>query len=85
MELFGTICTVVGVGTLSAGVMRIISWLDWGEKKTVPGGKPSTVTVPGKALNENIFSIHEIFHLCKGEFDGIESKNGQEGRIYRPS
>lgn len=33
MELFGTVCAVVGVGTLSAGVMRIISWLDWGEKK----------------------------------------------------
>lgn len=33
MELFGTVCTVVGVGTLSAGVMRIISWLDWGAKK----------------------------------------------------
>lgn len=33
MELFGTVCTLVGVGTLSAGVMRIISWLDWGAKK----------------------------------------------------
>lgn len=33
MELFGTVCTLVGVGTLSAGVMRIISWLDWGVKK----------------------------------------------------
>ena len=33
MELFGTVCTVVGVGTISAGVMRIISLLDWGAKK----------------------------------------------------
>ena len=67
MELFGTVCTLVGVGALSAGVMRIISWLDWGaKKKTVPGGKPSTVRAPGKALNKNIYSIHEIFHLCKG-------------------
>lgn len=33
MELFGTVCAVVGAGTISVGVMRIISWLDWGAKK----------------------------------------------------
>ena len=33
MELFGTVCAVVGAGTLSAGMMLIISWLDWGAKK----------------------------------------------------
>ena len=47
MELFGTVCTVVGVGTLSAGVMRII------------------------------YSIHEIFHLCKGEFDVFHKIAGE--------
>ena len=85
MELFGTICTVVGVGTISAGAMRLICWLDEGTKKTAPGGKPSTVGAPGTALNENIISIHEIFLTCKGEFDGIQNKNDSEGRLYRPS
>ena len=33
MELFGTICTVVGVGTISAGAIRLICWLDEGTKK----------------------------------------------------
>lgn len=33
MELFGTVCAVIGAGTLSAGVMRIICWLDEGAKK----------------------------------------------------
>lgn len=33
MELFGMICTVVGVGTISAGAMRLICWLDEGTKK----------------------------------------------------
>lgn len=33
MELFGTVCAVIGAGTLSAGVMKIINWLDWGAKK----------------------------------------------------
>lgn len=33
MELFGTVCAVIGAGTLSAGVMKIICWLDEGAKK----------------------------------------------------
>ena len=33
--------------------------------------------VPGKALNENIYSIHEIFHLCKGEFDVFHKIAGE--------
>lgn len=33
MELFGLICAVVGAGTLSAGLVRIISLVDEGTKK----------------------------------------------------
>ncbi len=33
MELFGTVCAVIGAGTLSAGMMKIICWLDEGAKK----------------------------------------------------
>lgn len=32
MELFGMICSVVGAGTISAGAMRLICWLDEGTK-----------------------------------------------------
>ena len=45
------------------------------QKKTVPGGKPSTVGVPERALNENIFSIHEIERTRKGEFDALQKFN----------
>lgn len=33
MELFGTVCAVIGAGTLSAGVMKVICWLDEDAKK----------------------------------------------------
>lgn len=33
MELFGLICAVVGVGTLSMGFMRLVSQVDEATKK----------------------------------------------------
>lgn len=72
MELFGLICAVVGAGTLSAGLMRIIAQID-GKKMTAPGGKPDTVGAQINALNENICSIHDTWLTRKGEFDGIKN------------
>lgn len=28
MELFGTICTIIGAGTLAYGIMRLIAFVD---------------------------------------------------------
>ena len=32
MDWVGTLCAVVGAGTISAGAMRLICWLDEGTK-----------------------------------------------------
>lgn len=77
MELFGTVCAVIGAGTLSAGVMKIICWLDEGAKKDRTRREAEYGQGARKGTHENIFSIHEIFHLCKGEFDVFHKIAGE--------